>query len=194
MGRNFWDPDKGLYGLFDAWTFRGLEGIVSSGLGGGSLIYANVLLRKDQNWFVQESPVPGGGYESWPFSRQDLDPYYAAAEAMLRPVPYPYRDTPKTLAMETAAGALGLSITRPPIAVTFSPSPGAAAASALRKRPRRQRRAHHLHPVRGVRHRLQRRREEHTGPQLPVRGENSRGGHPDLPRRARHPSPSRRRL
>lgn len=123
MGRNFWDPDKGLYGLFDAWTFRGLEGIVSSGLGGGSLIYANVLLRKDQNWFVQESPVPGGGYESWPFSRQDLDPYYDAAEAMLRPVPYPYQDTPKTLAMETAARALGLSITRPPIAVTFSATP-----------------------------------------------------------------------
>ncbi|MDV8149309.1 GMC family oxidoreductase [Arthrobacter sp. B10-11] len=128
MGRNFWDPDKGLYGLFDAWTFRGLEGIVSSGLGGGSLIYANVLLRKDEKWFVQESPVPGGGYESWPFSRQDLEPYYEAAEAMLRPVPYPYQDTPKTLAMETAARALGLSITRPPIAVTFSASPGAAPA------------------------------------------------------------------
>lgn len=128
MGRNFWDPDKGLYGLFDAWTFRGLEGIVSSGLGGGSLIYANVLLRKDEKWFVQESPVPGGGYESWPFSRQDLDPYYEAAEAMLRPVPYPYQDTPKTLAMETAARALGLSITRPPIAVTFATSPEAAPA------------------------------------------------------------------
>jgi cholesterol oxidase len=128
MGRNFWDPDKGLYGLFDAWTFRGLEGIVSSGLGGGSLIYANVLLRKDEKWFVQESPVPGGGYESWPFSRQDLEPYYEAAEAMLRPVPYPYQDTPKTLAMEAAARALGLSITRPPIAVTFSPSPGEAPA------------------------------------------------------------------
>jgi cholesterol oxidase len=126
MGMNFWDPDKGLYGLFDAWTFRGLEGIVSSGLGGGSLIYANVLLRKDENWFVQDSPVPGGGYESWPFSRQDLDPFYDAAEAMLRPVPYPYRDTPKTLAMETAARALGLSITRPPIAVTFSRTPGSA--------------------------------------------------------------------
>lgn len=128
MGRNFWDPDKGLYGLFDAWTFRGLEGIVSSGLGGGSLIYANVLLRKDEKWFVQESPVPGGGYESWPFTRQDLDPYYEAAEDMLRPVPYPYQDTPKTLAMETAARALGLSITRPPIAVTFSQPPGSAPA------------------------------------------------------------------
>ncbi|MBO1266463.1 GMC family oxidoreductase [Arthrobacter cavernae] len=125
MGRNFWDPDRGLYGLFDAWTFRGLEGLVSSGLGGGSLIYANVLLRKDENWFVKESPVPGGGYENWPFTRADLDPYYDAAEAMLQPVPYPYRDTAKTNAMEASAAALGLSISRPPIAVTFAARPGA---------------------------------------------------------------------
>ncbi|UVJ40745.1 GMC family oxidoreductase [Arthrobacter sp. CJ23] len=126
MGRNFWDPDRGLYGLFDAWTFRGVEGLVSSGLGGGSLIYANVLLRKDENWFVKESPVPGGGYENWPFSRADLDPYYDAAEAMLQPVPYPYMDTPKTNAMEAGAASLGLSISRPPIAVTFATAPGAA--------------------------------------------------------------------
>lgn len=46
MARAFWDPSARRYGLFDAWTFRGLEGIVSSGLGGGSLIYANVMLRK----------------------------------------------------------------------------------------------------------------------------------------------------
>src|SRR6478609_3639138 len=42
MGRAFWDPSEGLQGLFDVWTFRGLESVVSSGLGGGSLIYANV--------------------------------------------------------------------------------------------------------------------------------------------------------
>ncbi|MDR6437235.1 cholesterol oxidase [Paenarthrobacter nicotinovorans] len=124
MGRNFWDPDRGLYGLFDAWTFRGTEGLVSSGLGGGSLIYANVLLRKDEKWFVNESPIPGGGYENWPFTRADLDPHYDAAEAMLQPVPYPYMDTAKTLAMEKSAANLGLSITRPPIAVTFSAAPG----------------------------------------------------------------------
>ncbi|MCT9868930.1 GMC oxidoreductase [Paenarthrobacter aurescens] len=124
MGRNFWDPDRGLYGLFDAWTFRGTEGLVSSGLGGGSLIYANVLLRKDEKWFVNESPIPGGGYENWPFTRADLDPYYDAAEAMLQPVPYPYKDTAKTVAMEKSAGNLGLSISRPPIAVTFSSGPG----------------------------------------------------------------------
>ncbi|MEV7606402.1 GMC oxidoreductase [Paenarthrobacter sp. NPDC089322] len=120
MGRNFWDPDRGLYGLFDAWTFRGTEGLVSSGLGGGSLIYANVLLRKDEKWFVNESPIPGGGYENWPFTRADLDPYYKAAEEMLRPVPYPYKDTAKTLAMEKTAANLGLAISRPPIAVTFA--------------------------------------------------------------------------
>lgn len=66
MARNFWDPSNGLHGLFDIWSFRGLEGIVSSGLGGGSLIYANVPLRKDERWFVHESPLPGGGYENWP--------------------------------------------------------------------------------------------------------------------------------
>jgi cholesterol oxidase len=129
MGRNFWDPDRGLYGLFDAWTFRGMEGLVSSGLGGGSLIYANVLLRKDPKWFVKESPVPGGGYENWPFSYKDLDPFYKAAEDMLQPVPYPYQDTPKTQAMEAGAAALGLSISRPPIAVTFATGPDADAGT-----------------------------------------------------------------
>lgn len=42
---NFWDPHRGLFGMFDVWTFRGLETVVASGLGGGSLIYANVMLR-----------------------------------------------------------------------------------------------------------------------------------------------------
>lgn len=78
LGRAFWDPSEGLYGMFDPWTFEGLEGLVSSGLGGGSLIYANVLLRKDEAWFVTESPIPGGGYETWPITRADLDPHYDA--------------------------------------------------------------------------------------------------------------------
>ena len=59
MGRAFWDPSEGLHGLFDVWTFRGLDAVVSSGLGGGSLIYANVLLRKDENWFVHEAAAAG---------------------------------------------------------------------------------------------------------------------------------------
>src|SRR5262245_7438844 len=36
--RNFWEPSAGRHGLFDVWSFEGLDGLVSSGLGGGSLI------------------------------------------------------------------------------------------------------------------------------------------------------------
>ena len=126
MGRNFWDPSEGLHGLFDVWTFKGLEGVVSSGLGGGSLIYANVLLRKDEKWFVHESPVPGGGYEHWPLSRSDLDPHYDRVEKMLGATPYPYPATSKTAAMRDSSARLGLDWQLPPLAVTFAGRPGDA--------------------------------------------------------------------
>lgn len=125
MARNFWDPSSGLHGLFDIWSFRGLEGVVSSGLGGGSLIYANVLLRKDERWFVHESPLPGGGYENWPIGRADLDPHYDRVEHMLGATRYPYDDTPKTRALRQAAARLDLAVSRPPLAVSFGPRPGA---------------------------------------------------------------------
>lgn len=127
MSRNFWDPSEGLYGLFDFWSFRGLEGLVSSGLGGGSLIYANVLIRKDENWFVERKP--DGSYEPWPLSRADLEPYYDAAEEVLRPVPYPlgevpYSETSKTHAFRDAAMTSGAEWFLPGLAVSFA-APGA---------------------------------------------------------------------
>ena len=130
MSRAFWDPAEGLYGLFDVWGFRGFDSVVSSGLGGGSLIDANVLMRKDEKWFVEEDPIPGGGYESWPVSRADLDPHYDAVEKMLGATPYPlkhpaYAATPKTHAMSAAAAELGLDWHLPPLAVSFAPQPGA---------------------------------------------------------------------
>ena len=57
MRENLWDPSVGLHGLHHLWSFRGLEAIAASGLGGGSLIYANVLIRKDERWFVHDHPV-----------------------------------------------------------------------------------------------------------------------------------------
>ena len=65
MGQNFWEPKDGLHGLFDVRSFRKLEAIVAAGLGGGSLIYANVLLRKDERWFVHDDPLPGGGFDGY---------------------------------------------------------------------------------------------------------------------------------
>ncbi|MFF4621018.1 GMC family oxidoreductase [Nonomuraea jabiensis] len=136
MARNLWDPSEGLYGLFDLWSFGGLGAAVSSGLGGGSLVYANVLLRKPERWFVKESPLPGGGYEHWPVTRADLDPHYDAVERMLKPQRYPlgqppYDTTAKTLAMREAAGRLGLEWELPPLAVAFAPEPGGHPAPGL---------------------------------------------------------------
>lgn len=129
MGRAFWDPAEGLYGLFDVWGFHGFDSVVSSGLGGGSLIYANVLLRKDEHWFVKDEPLPGGGYETWPVTRADLDPHYDAVEAMLGGTPFPldqpaYASTPKAHAMQDAAAELGLDWQLPSLAVSFAPTPG----------------------------------------------------------------------
>jgi len=119
IARNFWDPSKGLHGLFDIWSFGGIEALVSSCLGGGSIIYANVLLRKDAEWFVHEDG------EYWPVSRADLDPHYDQVERMIRPHRYPfehqpYASTAKTNAMREAGQRLGAEWILPPLAVTFA--------------------------------------------------------------------------
>jgi cholesterol oxidase len=129
LGRNFWDPSAGLHGMFDVWRFRGLDAVVSSGLGGGSLIYANVLLRKDEHWFVHEDPLPNGGYETWPVTRADLDPHYDAVERMLAAQRFPlghtgYDTTAKTAAIHRAARDIGVAVDLPPLAVSFAPRPG----------------------------------------------------------------------
>jgi cholesterol oxidase len=129
LANNLWDPSAGLHGLFDIWAFNGLESVVSSGLGGGSLIYANVFIRKDEHWFVDEA-LPGGGYERWPITRALLDPHYDAVEKMmdLQRYPFdvaPYSQTPKTIAMRDAAETLGLDWMLPELAVSFR-SPGDA--------------------------------------------------------------------
>ncbi|MCO1582122.1 GMC family oxidoreductase [Crossiella sp. SN42] len=136
MRGSFWDPARKQYGLFDVWSFRGFASLVSAGVGGGSLIYANVLKRKDERWFVHEEPLPGGGYETWPITRADLEPHYDAVERMLTPAPYPldhpdFSDMPRTKAMREAAAALGLEFERPPLAVRFAARPGGEPGTGL---------------------------------------------------------------
>ncbi len=131
MAANFWDPSKGSHGLYNFWSFRGTEALVASGLGGGSLIYANVMLRKDEHWFTQQHPG-GSGYETWPVTRADLDPHYDAVEDMIGVRPFPleapgFRDTTKTRAMRDAAGQLGLDWGLPNLAVSFAAGEGHAA-------------------------------------------------------------------
>ena len=75
FSRATWDPGNGRHGLFDVWSFKGIGALVSSGLGGGSLIYANVILRKDKQWFKE---VERDGIHRWPVTFEDLEPHYEA--------------------------------------------------------------------------------------------------------------------
>jgi cholesterol oxidase len=93
MRSNFWDPSEGLYGMFNVWSFRRSAAVVSSGLGGSFLIYANVLIRKDEKWFVRED-LQGGGYEYWPVMRAVLDPHYEQVEKTLNAQKYPLHRPP----------------------------------------------------------------------------------------------------
>ena len=155
---NFWRPETNNHGLFDVWSFADAEAIVSAGLGGGSLIYANVLIRKDANWFVQH----GGSaqsHEDWPLRREDLEQHYIDVEKILKPEVYPseYQRHNKTAAMRAAAHALNIQETTwdnvnpsipqwylPQLAVTFRDGAGPpergrvfdAGESNLHRKPR----------------------------------------------------------
>ncbi len=125
---NFWDPSAGLYGMYNVWFFRHVGALVSSALGGGSQIYANVLLRKDERWFVHED-LASGGYEDWPLGRSELDPHYDCVEKILTPQLFPRGAEPydqvekinafRIAAERVAARTPGTTVLRTPIAVTF---------------------------------------------------------------------------
>ena len=128
MKTQFWDPSEGLHGMFNLWSFDDIDAITASGLGGGSLIYANVLLRKDEDWFVKEEPGKGSwkdGYEYWPVTRADLDPHYDRVERMMNVQKFPLDQAPfdktrKVIAYRDAARKLGLDWNLVNLAVTFA--------------------------------------------------------------------------
>src|SRR5215207_2625268 len=95
-----WDPQRGRHGLFEYQHFTGISALTASGLGGGSLIYANVMLRKDPATFAADGlPLESG----------ELDRHYAAVWDMQRPERYPWADrTPKTRGLLAAAELAGL--------------------------------------------------------------------------------------
>ena len=132
MSRNFWDPAAGLHGLFEMWSFSHVRALVSSGLGGGSLIYANVMLRKPPPTFSAEA---SNGYVPWPVTPAELASEYDDVAAVLEPNPLPdeYVVPPperggvaKTQQFLAAARAGGLEPELAPIAVTFRARHGRA--------------------------------------------------------------------
>lgn len=106
VSRNFWDPSADLLGMFNVWTFENLDAIVSSGLGGGSLIYANVMLRKDKSWFTQRRPGTTSP-ETWTLTPDDLEEHYDAVEDFLQ-----VQELPRNTADETVSPQFNLPKTR----------------------------------------------------------------------------------
>lgn len=112
-------PDSN--GMLDLRVNAEMNVIVGCGLGGTSLINANVALETDPRTFQDPR---------WPaVFRKDglLDEYYSIARAMLGSVPLPPQFNPNKLqALETSAKYMGAQFERPPINVTFSDGPNAA--------------------------------------------------------------------
>lgn len=104
-------------GLFDVRNYRRMDAVVSAGLGGGSLIYANVFLAPPREVFAQ----------GWPrdLSLESLQPYYRVAKRVLaaRPVPAaegdPRRVITRTRVFEQFALAQGKVSTPADICVFF---------------------------------------------------------------------------
>ena len=138
MSQNVWDPSNRKLGLFNVWSFAGIEAVVASGLGGGSLIYANVLLRKPREWFAENH---GPHREPWPITYRDLESHYEQVERRMDAQQYPfekkpYNQTLKTAALKEAADRLGLHWELPKLAVTFANKGEEAAVGEVIKEER----------------------------------------------------------
>lgn len=106
----FWHRTLNPHGLFDLRLMKDLSVLTAAGVGGGSLVYANVQLR-----------APDAVFEAgWPtaIDREVLDPYYDRTEEALLPMTTP-EELPKMRAFAIAGQQLGKQAERLPLAVNF---------------------------------------------------------------------------
>ena len=87
------DKKKDMLGLFDIRNFKHIDALVGAGLGGGSLIYANVFLEPPEQVFE----------EGWPKSlnKESLQPYYQVSKTVLGARPIPQNDDPRRRILRT---------------------------------------------------------------------------------------------
>ncbi|KQO61400.1 GMC family oxidoreductase N-terminal domain-containing protein [Curtobacterium sp. Leaf261] len=105
------------FGLFDLALGADVDRLTANGLGGGSLIYANVMLE----------PRPEVFDEHWPTAIDGavMAPYFDRVRSVLRPerVPEPFVEKARPL-MDLAA-VRGTSAERVPVAIKLTQRPGA---------------------------------------------------------------------
>jgi cholesterol oxidase len=99
-------------GIFDLRLFKDIVVLTAAGVGGGSLVYANVQLRAHPEAF--DNRWPAG------LDRAALDPYYDRVESVLEPRTTPTQPAlDKIRAFDAMAGAGGEQAGRLPLAVHF---------------------------------------------------------------------------
>ena len=105
VARNFWNVrseeragpgvtnDEETHGMFDVRSFDHLDVVICAGLGGGSLIYANVFLEPPEEVFD----------ERWPETckKAELAPYFGVAKKVLGARPVPQNDDPRRRIVRT---------------------------------------------------------------------------------------------
>ncbi len=116
--RYLWAPRLGCYGILQMSFLGGIFILHGSGVGGGSLGYANVLMEPDERLF--DAP----GWSQLADWRRLLEPYYATAKRMLGVAPNP-QFTPADEVMRQIAEERGRSPTfRPTEVGVFFGQPG----------------------------------------------------------------------
>lgn len=112
----FWHPTLNPGGMLDLRLMKDISVLTAAGVGGGSLVYANVQLR---------APASVFGQPTWPqaITRAALDPYYDRTEEALDPRETPATPAlPKVSAFDEMAQRAGRTPERLPLAVHFGES------------------------------------------------------------------------
>src|SRR5215208_5196277 len=115
-GELLWHPAANPGGMFDVRLMRDIVVITAAGVGGGSLVYANVQLRAPASVF--DDP-------RWPaaIDATTLEPWYVRTEDALQPRTTPVEPPLRKVAAFAAAGARAGREAKPlPLAVHFGES------------------------------------------------------------------------
>ena len=123
-----WHPKLNPDGMFDVRMMKDVTVICAAGVGGGSLVYANVQLRAPDDVFAQ----------GWPagLTRAALDPWYDRTEDALDPQLTPPEPALAKVRAFAAAGArAGKAAELLPLAVHFGPGEREHPFSGVRQKP-----------------------------------------------------------
>lgn len=120
LSKFLWAPKLGLQGIQRIHVLRDVMVLAGSGVGGGSLVYANTLYVPPDKFFEDQQ---WGHITNW---KEELAPYYEQAKRMLGVRMNPTM-TPADEAMKAVADDMGVgeTFTLAPVGVLFGDEPGA---------------------------------------------------------------------